>query len=1076
MRPEPSSSTSPLPAEPAVLVFHAVHHGIVDANRACARLAECSRDDLVGRHIAEVLSLNPRELLVWLDQALARGKASEFPKACWLHATAGQRVPVHFAAVPLRVTSEPLVLLILHAVTAGCSAEVRESMRRSILEQIATGTPLNAVLETIVDFVEHQSPGARASILLLDSARRHLVLGAAPRLPDFYNQAVASVEIGPTVGSCGAAASLNQRIVVEDIASHPNWAPYRDLTRQAGLASCWSEPIRSSTGEVMGTFAIYHSVPQAPTQAELEAVAICSHLASIAIERAKHEEAVRESQQMLRMVLDNIPQGVFWKDRESRYLGCNRVVAKALGVESPEALIGKTDSCFPSLTPEQVAWFVDWDRKVMDAGKPELAIIEPATLPTGKTIWMETNKVPMFNAAGEVVGVLGTWQDITERKLAVEALRENEQKLAAIAATMPQALYVFDVREGKNIYSNREVWRDLGYSAEQRQQLGDDFMTKLLHPDDRARLGELLARWDTARDGEVLEVEYRLKDAAGNYRWFLGRDTVYQRDTHGRVQRIIGTTQDITERKRAEEALQRSERKYRDLVETSHDLIWAVDAMGRWSFVNARGAKALYGYEPHEMLGRHFTEFMTPERAASERLKFQEAAAGATFFGYETEHLRKDGSTAFLRFNAIPVFVDGRFAGVTGTATDLTERRRAEEQRRHLELQIQQAQKLESLGVLAGGIAHDFNNLLTSILGYADLALLDLPAHSPAHGFIEKAMDGARQAAELTKQMLAYSGKGRFVLEPINLSVLTEDMTRLLQVSISKKCVIRYNLLPNLPSVEADAAQMRQIIMNLIINASEAIGDSSGVIAISTGAMHCDRAYLADTCLDEQLPEGLYVYLEVADTGCGMSEETRAKVFDPFFTTKFTGRGLGLSAVMGIVRGHRGAIKCYSELGKGTTFKVLFPASPALARAPDPVAAGDDGWRGQGTVLVVDDEESIRALAREMFVQMGFDVLMAEDGRRAVELFRGDPGKIRLVLLDMTMPHLDGEETFRELRRLRGNIPTILTSGYNEQTATSRFAGKGLAGFIQKPYRFEDLRTVVRKVLGHGTGGGLPLE
>jgi CheY-like chemotaxis protein len=229
--------------------------------------------------------------------------------------------------------------------------------------------------------------------------------------------------------------------------------------------------------------------------------------------------------------------------------------------------------------------------------------------------------------------------------------------------------------------------------------------------------------------------------------------------------------------------------------------------------------------------------------------------------------------------------------------------------------------------------------------------------------------------------------------------------------------------------------------------------------------MHCDRAYLTETYLDAGLAEGLYVFLEVADTGCGMSEETKARIFDPFFTTKFTGRGLGLSAALGIVRGHRGAFKTYSEIGKGTTIKVLFPASRLPARAEVGPSPAPEAWRGSGTVLVVDDEESVRGMARHMLQSMGFDVLTAADGRAAVEIVRTEGDRIRLVLLDLTMPHLDGEETFREIRLLRSGIRVVLTSGYNEQSATSRFVGKGLAAFLQKPFRFEDLLEVVRGAL-----------
>ncbi len=386
----------------------------------------------------------------------------------------------------------------------------------------------------------------------------------------------------------------------------------------------------------------------------------------------------------------------------------------------------------------------------------------------------------------------------------------------------------------------------------------------------------------------------------------------------------------------------------------------------------------------------------------------------------------------------------------------------AEQERRRLEAQMLQTQKLESLGVLAGGIAHDFNNLLTSVIGYCDLARGEVAGNPAAREFIDEAVTGARRAAELTQQMLAYSGKGTLVVGPVQLSKLVTDITRLLEVSISKKCVLRYNLMENLPTCRGDATQLRQVIMNLIINASDAIGDRSGVIALTTGVAWCDSAYLAENFVDDKLPEGLYVHLEVADTGSGMSHETRQRIFDPFFTTKFTGRGLGLAAVLGIVRGHGGAIRVYTELGRGTTFKMLLPAEQQVAQQTSASAEEPTPWSGTGSVLVIDDEESIRGLTRHMLMQMGLEVVTASDGREGVELFRQMADSNPLVLLDLTMPHLDGAAAFAQLRRIRADVRVILMSGYNEQSIAAQFAGKGLIGFIQKPFRLNELRQLIR--------------
>lgn len=425
------------------------------------------------------------------------------------------------------------------------------------------------------------------------------------------------------------------------------------------------------------------------------------------------------------------------------------------------------------------------------------------------------------------------------------------------------------------------------------------------------------------------------------------------------------------------------------------------------------------------------------------------------------------------RHFAISVVSPGKnkFATVT---TDVTKQKRAEEERLVLERQMLHAQKLESLGVLAGGIAHDFNNLLMTILGNADLALDALSPMSPARDNLMEVERATRRAADLAKQMLAYSGKGRFLIEPIDAGKLVEEMAHLLKVSVSKRIVFKSNFSKNLPTFEGDATQIRQIILNLVTNASEAIGEKSGVIALSTGALYCDRAYLDQVddmtrpAIEEPLAEGLYVYFEVADTGCGMNAETLEKIFDPFFTTKFTGRGLGMSAVLGILRGHKGAIKIHSKQGKGTTFKVFFPAGKTLHVEEVSVPSeekGDATWRGEGTVLIADDDESVRAVDRQMIERLGFRVLTALDGEEAVEVFRRNANDIVCVLLDLTLPNMDGKAVFKALRRIRPRVAVLLTSGYNEQEAIQRFSGEGLAGFIQKPYTLHALRDKLREVI-----------
>ncbi len=522
--------------------------------------------------------------------------------------------------------------------------------------------------------------------------------------------------------------------------------------------------------------------------------------------------------------------------------------------------------------------------------------------------------------------------------------------------------------------------------------------------------------------------------------------------------------QEVIERQRAEESLQESEYFFRESQRSAQVGSYKADFVaGVWA--SSEVLDAIFGIDAR--YNRSISGWLEivhhEDRAMMTHYLQNEVISGKKPFHKEYRIQRiNDGETRWvLGLGKIKLDDAGKALSLSGTIQDITERKTLEHERETLETQMLQAQKLESLGVLAGGIAHDFNNILTAIIGNADLALMKINKESPVIDNLRRIEQCAARAADLAKQMLAYSGKGKFVVEDININTLIEEMLHMLEVSISKKAVIRLHLTPILPTVEADATQIRQVIMNLVINASEAIGEKSGIIAIKTGCLDCDRSYLKDVWLDENITEGLYLYLEIADTGCGMDSHTVSKMFDPFFTTKFTGRGLGMAAVLGIVRGHKGAIKVYSEPGKGSSFKILLPASNKPAGLFNGNAADND-WQGSGTVLLVDDEETVRGIGGEMLKELGFNVITANDGKDALQKYAANPG-IGLVLLDLTMPHIDGEQCFRELRRMNPDVSVVISSGYNEHEVTQKFAGKGLAGFIQKPYKLSVLRDALQR-------------
>jgi PAS domain S-box-containing protein len=420
-----------------------------------------------------------------------------------------------------------------------------------------------------------------------------------------------------------------------------------------------------------------------------------------------------------------------------------------------------------------------------------------------------------------------------------------------------------------------------------------------------------------------------------------------------------------------------------------------------------------------------------------------------------------DGVVRWLHGNAVPQRdADGSVLW-HGFITDITARKEEEERLRNMERKLQETQKLESLGVLAGGIAHDFNNILSGIVGNCGVALAEVPAGSSAAADLEAIRHGALRAADLCRQLLAYSGRGRFLVQRLSMNSLVGQTIDLLRLAISKKAELRLRLENDLPAASGDATQLRQVLMNLVINASEALGEGGGSIEIVTGRCSVPDEPDREIVMAEASPEG-FVFVEVADSGCGMDEATLGRVFDPFFTTKFSGRGLGLAAVLGIVRGHRGGLRLWSEPGRGTRFRLFLPADPGPVARVEPHVK-DVPWRGSGTVLLVDDEPAVRRAGSRMLRKLGFEVMEAEDGEEAVRLYSAASLPFAVVLMDLTMPRLDGRRAFERLQGIDPTVRVVMMSGFNEDEAVSTFKGAPPLAFLHKPFSVEELQDVLRR-------------
>lgn len=537
----------------------------------------------------------------------------------------------------------------------------------------------------------------------------------------------------------------------------------------------------------------------------------------------------------------------------------------------------------------------------------------------------------------------------------------------------------------------------------------------------------------------------------------------------GNISAYVIFLRDISERKAAEKALQNSHanleilveertaevRNLAAIIEVSLNLVSMADAQGNILYINPAGKKILGLAKNIPIEGMTIEDLHSPETHKSLAGEILPQVIEEGTVQAECEFIDRDSNTVLMActFMSLPD-KQGSSAHIAVVARDLRNEIALQQQVEHVD-------RLESLGVLAGGIAHDFNNILTAIIGNADLATRKLAAASCVTTHLESIKQSGLQAANLCKQMLAYSGKGSFIIQSLNLSRLITEMMPLLEVSIDKSVILKYNLDKSLPSIDGDITQIQQIIMNLVINASEAMAKSDGSIIITTGLMQVDEACLVNSLHKVGTSIGSFIYMEVSDSGCGMDIETQKKIFDPFFSTKFTGRGLGMSAVLGIVTGHNGILNLYSEPNKGTVFKIAFPASSSTEEIVTEQQGNEITKNCSGTVLVIDDEESIRKIACLLLEDMGYSVVTAVDGKHGLEVFREHQQELVGIILDMTMPHMSGEACFHALRKISPYVQVILSSGYSEEDVTSGFQDKGLNGFIQKPYQTEHFQKVV---------------
>lgn len=674
--------------------------------------------------------------------------------------------------------------------------------------------------------------------------------------------------------------------------------------------------------------------------------------------------------------------------------------------------------------------------------------------------------VPVAFVLAVVVGAL-FWQRrlLSRLERQAAALRQSEERLTLVLEGSEDGFWDWDLRTGRIERSER--WAAmLGYTlAEVPPTLEGG--TNLVHPDDRAAHDAFRIRLN-AGDTRY-NIEYRMRTKSGDWRWVLDRGKIVARTPDGTPLRMAGTHTDITDLKRTQAALVRQEAQFRFIYEHAPvGLSWMRRGQAETRLVNAAHERITGVPAAQSRTTANYVAATHPEdRERQRQLETQLYRGDIDHFSMEKRYVHPNSRVvwAMLTMHLFRDPVTKEIQEVT-TLVDLTELKQGEAERESLRLKMIETQKLESLGVLAGGIAHDFNNLLTVILANATFARGNDPDTRGGDEHLDHIENAARRAADLCNQMLAYAGRGSFVIEWVDLSTLVRDTARLLHVSISKKARLLLDLAPALPSVGADVSQLRQVVMNLVINASEALGDADGEIRITT-RLGRPIAAPAEIIHSFDLPEGDCVCLEISDTGAGMNSTTLSRIFDPFFTTKFTGRGLGLAAVLGIVRAHHGALVVRSAPDSGTSFRLHLPAS-RTATTPATAQPGSVMPRrpATGTLLIADDEPTVLTTANSLLRHRGYQTVLASDGIEAVRLFKASPHDFTAVLLDLTMPGLDGAEVLREIRQLNPSVPVLVMSGFSEQDVLKRLHGLGPVVFLHKPFTMQSLLARLAEVVG----------
>ena len=744
----------------------------------------------------------------------------------------------------------------------------------------------------------------------------------------------------------------------------------------------------------------------------------------------------------LQALIYAIPDIVIFKDRHGRHLVVNKATEEFIGL-SREKLIGKTNE---ELLPPDLAAFCDKSDEIAMGSHVPTRTEEKAVGTNGEQIILDTIKVPIRDASGNLTGLITVSRNITERKRMEDALHRSEANYRALMEQASDGIAVID-RQGHYLDVNSRMCDMMGYSHEEFLKLT---VTDALAPEELLasppRIPELLAgnvvlseRLMRRKDGSVFPVEISAKMVPEG--------------------RLCGIHRDITDRRRAEEALRKSEKFTRDILETVDEGFIIIDRDYRIQSANKAYLDQVK-MTMEEVKGRYCYKISHHNDKACYEMG-EECAVKHTFDAGEPHtaihiHADNDGNSVYVETKSYPLKDEsGNTFSAIEIINDVTEKKKLEEQ-------LRQSQKMEAVGQLAGGIAHDFNNILTAISGYGSLMISKMIESDPSRYYLEQMLDATRRAANLTRGLLTFSRKQVGSPEPVDLNKIIANVEKLLRHLVSVDIEMAVHLLNDEVTVMADSSQMEQVLMNMVANAKDAMPDR-GSLTIGTDIVTLDRDFVK---MHGYGKPGRYALISITDTGTGMDEKTKKRIFEPFFTTKEVGKGtgLGLSIVYGIVKQHNGYITCYSEQGEGTTFRIYLPI---INRESRTVKTGELAPITGGTeaVLIAEDDVAVRKLLKEMLEPYGYTVILAVDGEHAISAFMKHRDKIRLLILDVIMPKKNGKEVYEEIRKKRPDVKVIFTSGYTADILLKKEIHEKHLNFVSKPIVPNELLRRVREVL-----------